>query len=173
MGKRLAAMLSGLCVSGAFVFVTPPAVAAPAVDNASGTALLSDINAKRTTMTRPRGALVSQAKMTSLAEQHSMAMANRHLLSHFGFSKRVAQIYADDSGIKNNYICENVAYVRNAALNSATAADALFTAWMHSRPHKRCMLDIRHPSTQSAGIGVVQDGNTWWATFIGAHDTSP
>jgi uncharacterized protein YkwD len=164
-----AALVVTLLIAGASFIVAPPASAAIVNDPAAAASILAKINTQR--VTDGKGPLVDHAFIRTLSERHSRAMARLRRLGHFGFKKRVAAIYANDAGIRGKFVCENVAYARGS-YNSATAATALFNAWMNSTPHKNCMLDIGHASTESAGVGVSQRGSTWWATFIGADDAT-
>ncbi len=107
-----------------------------------------------------------------LAEGHSAAMARRGVLGHFGFTRRVNRLRANDSGI-NGFVCENVAYVSGSSITRTQAASMIFNGWMNSPPHRKCMLDQEGGTTQSAAVGIKHAGNTWWATYIAAHDTSP
>jgi uncharacterized protein YkwD len=170
--RRVLCILAVTASLTTFVGVVP-AQAAITVDGPAETSLFGQIDTYRGN--NGKGTLTLHNFILALAEGHSRAMAKRNLLSHFGFARRVSRIYANDAGIKNQFLCENVAFVRNPAINSLGAATAIFNGWQASQPHNKCMLDINRNSvtTQSAAVGVVRRGSTWWATFITAHDTTP
>ena len=97
--------------------------------------LLRDINQyRRSHNLKP---LYYSKLYTELAQDHSDDMAARHMLDHRGFNKRFA--------IAQSYHC-----VENAGWNNPTPAAAL-TGWIHSRYHRKNLLD---PNITSAGIGL-------------------
>ena len=168
--RRLALSVAWLTVAVMFFGVLPAHATVSSEERSVELSVFSKINDKRASLSK--GQLTEHPFMRSKAEAHSDAMARRHQLGHFGFSRRVQAIEANDSGIKD-WICENVAYVSGSGIGAAQAASMLYNGWLNSPPHRKCMLDQEGHTTQSAGIGVTHAGNTWWATFIGAHDNTP
>jgi hypothetical protein len=147
-----------------------------AVTNGERTAeltLFGKINNKRAAIGKVRER--EHTFIRGQAETHSNDMAASNSLNHNGFNARVTAIRNNDAGIKNSgdgWICENVAVV--SGYSSADQAMAtIFSLWMKSDPHRKCMLDQEGHPTQSAAIGIAQKGQTWWATYIAAHDKTP
>lgn len=165
--KRFVACLTLVFLS---VVARPASATVSSEERTVETSVFSKINTKRSSL--GKGTLNEHAFMRTKAEAHSDAMARRNVLGHFGFSRRVQSIEANDSGIRS-WICENVAYVSGSGIGAAQAASMLYDGWLNSPPHRKCMLDQEGHTTQSAGIGITHAGNTWWATFIAAHDTTP
>jgi uncharacterized protein YkwD len=168
--KRSAVTLVCVAIFATAIGVRPASASVSAAERQVEVSVFSKINNRRAGLGPSRE--IEDAFIRSQAEQHSDAMARRGLLGHFGFTKRVAAIEANDSGIRS-WICENVAYVSGSSISATQAASMIFHGWMNSPPHRKCMLDEDGATTQSAGIGITHAGNTWWATFIAAHDTTP
>lgn len=133
--------------------------------------LLRLINDYRQAQVPPLPVLVRHNIITREARQHSNYMANHGELSHDNFDQRKAEIAASDSGIDENKICETTASAQGYD-RPGPVAKKMFRAWRRTASTRRCLLD-RDFSTQSGGVGVQHVGDTWYATFIAAHDTSP
>jgi uncharacterized protein YkwD len=106
--------------------------------------------------------LVMVPGLRAVARQHSRDMAAAGRLSHAGFSSRIARFHGPDYAA-----CEDVAWYRPASdPGDAALAQHIFDQWLHSPPHKACMLDSRKLRTNTAGVGVFRDAaGKWWATL--------
>lgn len=131
--------------------------------------LFKIINVKRAA--KGKKVLKEHKKILSEARNHSAAMASSNTLSHDGFTGRASRIRNADGGI-NGGICENVAYVSGYS-NTQDALRVIYRMWRNSPGHKKCMFDKLGWSSESGALGLKHSGNTWWATFIAAHDSSP
>jgi uncharacterized protein YkwD len=127
------------------------------------------INAKRAAKDKP--VLTEHPDILIEVRAHSDDMAQQGVMGHFGFEDRVRRIRAADSGI-DNYVCENVAFARGFS-SDQLALRVIFKSWRRSIEHKRCMFDMNGFRTRSAAVGLTKSGDTWWATFITAQDSTP
>lgn len=151
-------------------FVAPQAGAVTTTERTAETYLLGLVNKDRTGARI--GSLKEHAYIRGQSEAHSSDMLARKTMDHTGFSQRVANIRAHDSGMKYSGVCENVAAASNYS-DYGAAMRAINTAWLASTDHHKCMLDQLGWSSQSAAVGVRFDGKTYWVTFITGHDTNP
>lgn len=115
-----------------------------------------------------RGSLVAHGSLRSVARQHSRHQATRGHLTHAGFRGRIDQALPVWSAA-----CENVARFRPAggqAVAPSTVASRMYSLWLNSTSHRRCMFDARGAGYRLAGVGVYQDSTGgWWATFYAAR----
>ncbi len=97
--------------------------------------------------------LKSNPGLVEAARQHSLAMAQRHTLSH--------QL-PDESNVQERLQATGVHFSRsgeNVGFNDR--ADLIHSAFMHSPPHRANLLT---PGYNAVGIGIVHQGNNFWAT---------
>ncbi len=97
--------------------------------------------------------LKSNPELVEAARQHSLAMARRHTLSH--------QL-PDESNVQERLQATGVHFSRsgeNVGFNDR--ADLIHSAFMHSPPHRANLLT---PGYNAVGIGIVHQGNNFWAT---------
>jgi uncharacterized protein YkwD len=152
----------------AFVATTAgPARANTALEQSLEAKLLSIINSKRAERGLPKLKLHSYARYEAI--KHSTYMS-RYGMSHDGFNGRWRRIKEHDSGVRS--MCENVAYARNFASADAAAA-AMYKNWYNSSSHYKCMFDRFGFTTRSGAVGIDKVGDTWWATFEAAQDSTP
>lgn len=115
-----------------------------------------------------RGSLASHAGLRSVARQHSRHQAGIGNLSHAGFRARVNRALPTWTAA-----CENVARFRPAggqAVAASTVASRMYSLWLNSLSHRRCMFDARGAGYRLSGVGVYQDATGgWWATFYAAR----
>jgi uncharacterized protein YkwD len=115
-------------------------------------------------------ALIEHGDIRSEARDHSVRMADNGALSHVGFDARRARIANGDAGIDQDKICELVARARTR--NPDVAARLVYRAWKRAARFRQCMFD-RDFTTQSGAVGVELRDDTYWFTFIAAHDDTP
>jgi uncharacterized protein YkwD len=144
-----------------------PARANTALEQSLESKLLSIINANRANRGLPKLKLHSYIRYESI--KHSTYMS-RYGMSHDGFEGRWRRVKARDSGVRS--MCENVAYSRRST-SADTAAAAIYKAWYNSTAHYKCMFDRFGYTARSGAIGVDKVGDTWWATFEAAQDSTP
>ncbi|HVE91162.1 MAG TPA: CAP domain-containing protein [Actinomycetota bacterium] len=114
-----------------------------------------------------KGRLSSHDGLRSVARQHSVSMSRHGGLTHAGFHDRVRR-----AGFSGNFAaCENVAYFRPAqGASTERVAQKLYSLWLNSPGHKRCMFDLRSRGFNRAGVGVFLDrSGRWWGTFEAAR----
>lgn len=131
--------------------------------------ILKKINVYR--VDRGLAPLVRHEFMSKEARKHSNYMANQGKLSHDGFSSRKSRIASNDAGIDPAKICENTASAQGYD-NPGPVAKKVVRAWKKSGSKRRCLLDVDF-ATHSAGVGVEHRGDSWYATFIAANDSTP
>ncbi len=165
MRKGMRGLVVGL-VAALLVSIVAPAASAQTTDE---NYLFDLINTKRDA--KGKQVLTEHASILREARAHSIDMADRGAIGHAGFDQRVNAIRADDGGI-DGYICENVAYASGQG-SAEAALRVIFKGWRRSKEgHRECLFDLGN-RTQSAALGLEKRGNTWWATFITAKDSSP
>lgn len=115
-----------------------------------------------------RGSLATHGGLRSVARQHSRHQASIGHLSHGGFRGRIDRALPTWTAA-----CENVARFRPAggqAVAGSTVASRMYSLWLNSTSHRRCMLDARGAGYRLAGVGVYRDSSGgWWATFEAAR----
>lgn len=134
-----------------------PAAVAP-VYGSSGieSQILSLINSGRRGV--GRSALRSHGGLKAVARQHSANMAARGGLTHAGF---ISRLNRGAPGWSSG--CENVARYRGPSTN---IAGIMYSLWLNSPSHRRCMFDARGAGYTLAGVGVYRDRiGGWWATL--------
>lgn len=128
--------------------------------------ILSLINSGRAQYAR--GGLAPHGGLRSVARQHSRHQASIGHLSHAGFRGRIDRALPAWSSA-----CENVARFRPAggqSVSGATVASRMYSLWLNSTSHRRCMFDARGAGYRIAGVGVYRDSSGgWWATFEAAR----
>ena len=151
-------------------------VALPSMPHASGVttdeiadALFRKINNKRVKLhDLPR--TEEWQKIVDEATEHSEYQARQGEISHDGFEGRANRIQNAGNGI--NGVCENVAFV-SGVTDLKTIVRIFYRGWDNSPPHHRCLFDQDFRTTW-AGVGIAKRGSsTWYATYIGAEDSSP
>ncbi len=166
--RRFSLALAALAALSA---VAPHAQAAVTnTERSAETYLLGLVNADR--KAAHIGTLKEHSYIRTQTESHSTDMMRRRTMDHSGFSTRVKNIRAHDSGMRNSGMCENVAAASKYS-DVASAMRAIDAAWKRSTEHYKCMYDKEGWSSQSASVGVRYDGKTFWATFITGRDTNP
>jgi uncharacterized protein YkwD len=104
------------------------------------------------------------------ATEHSAYQARQGEISHDGFDARAGRIQRAGTGV--NGVCENVAFV-SGVTDLKTIVRTFYRGWDKSPPHHKCMFDEDFKTTW-AGVGIARSGSsTWYATYIGAQDSSP
>jgi uncharacterized protein YkwD len=104
------------------------------------------------------------------ATDHSEYQAKQGKISHDGFNGRANRIQNAGNGI--NGVCENVAFV-SGVTDLKTIVRTFYRGWDNSPPHHKCLFDEDFKTTW-AGVGIARAGaSTWYATYIGAQDSSP
>ncbi len=104
------------------------------------------------------------------ATGHSEYQARQGEISHDGFDGRANRIQRAGTGI--NGVCENVAFV-SGVTDLKTIVRTFYRGWDKSPPHHRCLFDGDFKTTW-AGVGIAHVGSsTWYATYLGAQDSSP
>lgn len=104
------------------------------------------------------------------ATEHSEYQAQQGEISHDGFNGRANRIRNAGNGI--NGVCENVAFV-SGVTDLKAIVRIFYRGWDRSPPHHRCLFDQDFRTTW-AGVGVARRGSsTFYATYIGAQDSSP
>jgi uncharacterized protein YkwD len=104
------------------------------------------------------------------ATEHSQYQARQGKISHDGFNPRANRIQKAGTGIGG--VCENVAFV-SGVTDLKTIVRTFYRGWDKSPPHHDCLFDEDFKTTW-AGVGVARVGSsTWYATYIGAQDSSP
>ena len=150
--------------------LAPQAGAVSSTERSAEQYLLGLVNADR--KASHLGTIKEQSYIRGQSEAHSADMLHRQSMDHNGFSQRVANIRANDSGMRNAGICENVAVATNYA-DYGSAMRTIDAAWKASTGHRKCMLDQEGWSSQSGAIGVRYDGHSYWVTYEAGHDTTP
>jgi uncharacterized protein YkwD len=160
---------SVLCAAvAAFVVVTAiPSWASTAEETSAESRLLSIINTKRVDRGVPKLRFHSYIRYESV--RHSTYMS-RNGMSHDGFNDRWRRVKQHDGGVRS--MCENVAYARNYP-SAETAMAAIYKNWYNSSSHYKCLFDRLGFTTRSGAVGIDKVGNTWWATFEAAQDSTP
>ena len=97
--------------------------------------------------------LKSNPELVEAARQHSLAMAQRHTLSHQLPDENNVQGRLQTTGVHFSRSGENVGF--------NDRADLIHSAFMHSPPHRANLLT---PGYNAVGIGIVHQGNNFWAT---------
>jgi len=154
----------------AISFLAPQARAVTTTEGPLLIYLLSLVNAARRSVRL--GNIKEHAYIRGQAEAHSLDMLRRQTMDHAGFSTRVANIRANDSGMRYAGICENVGVARNFS-DYGSAMRAIVNAWRASTDHRKCMRDQFGWSSQSGAIGVRYDGHAYWVTYEAGHDNNP
>jgi uncharacterized protein YkwD len=151
-------------------FLTPVARAAPTEEELKAEGrVLKLINEYR--VNKGLAPVVSNAAVKREARRHNNYQANQGTLSHDGFAARTQRIADEDSGIDPDEICENVASAQGYD-ELGPVAVRVVRAWKTVKEKRRCMLD-RPFTKQSAGVAVKHAGDTWYVTYLAAHDTTP
>jgi len=96
-----------------------------------------------------RSALSLSDSLSNYARRHSATMASKNVLYHNPY---LAQWLKNWSW---RILGENVGY--------GPTVSSVYTAFMHSPPHKANILDRRY---RSIGVGIVTSGGRTWVTVI-------
>ena len=108
--------------------------------------------------------------IVQVATEHSQYQARQGEISHDGFNGRANRIQNAGNGI--NGVCENVAFV-SGVTDLKTIVRTFYRGWDRSPPHHKCLFDQDFRTTW-AGVGIARVGSsTWYATYLGAQDSSP
>jgi hypothetical protein len=97
-------------------------------------------------------ALQWSAALAGSAEAHDRIMARQSELSHHYPGEPNLLARAKQAGVHFRTLAENIA--------SGWSAEQIDTAWMHSPPHRRNILD---PRLNALGVAVVQRGSRLYA----------
>jgi Cysteine-rich secretory protein family len=120
-------------------------------DSAAEKLVLEQLNEARQQAGLPP--LKNAPELVRAARQHSLAMAQQHKLSHQLSNESNLQERLQATGLHFSRSGENV------GVNDR--ADLIHAAFMHSPPHRANLLT---PGYNSVGIGIVHQGNNFWAT---------
>ena len=104
--------------------------------------------------------LNSNNALCSIAAQRSADMINRNYFSHNTPDGKNIFIILQEKGIMYSAAGENMYF---ASPPSSAAADAAFSSWMNSGPHRE---NILNPNFYQAGIGVSSNGEKFIAVII-------
>lgn len=168
--KRIVTIVITVVMGLSTVGFLPEAQAAISVHKKAENVLRNQINKARENRGLDR--LRIHAYIRRETRRHSKDMSRHGFFSHQGFQGRANRITRRDPGI-DGAMCENIAWA-SGYTSFREVVRVFFNGWLNSQPHRECMFDIVVQSgTDSVGIGIVRNGDTWHATYIASNDRTP